>query len=428
MQRIREYIEAHVTGAHLARFGFSLLVAILLWGWVTQLQDPVQTSTYAELNITQPELEGAVQIVTTLPRASVTLTDVESKLESISRSDIAVELDTSTIDGSGTFEVPLVASTSTDIRDIEVSPDSISVQVEEEVSENFPLTVENQVLADNAHRIVDISPEVSEVTVTGTESAVNRIEQIVLPVSIDSQSSDFTDMITPYAVDEDKQRVQEVTILPQQVRTDVEIETRGKTVSVVPQLTGSPTDGYVVQQQVSIPATIIVDGPDDALQSLLFINTQPVDISNADESISEIVSLEELPDGVTLVEPADDQVEVRVSIGSSVGTANIVPDMPIEIMNLGSALTAEIEPDVADVSVSASGSTLSALTPDDIVVSVDASGLGPGVYTLAVEVEVPDNVDVSLVDPDQATIIISEGIATPAAWAPAVPLVMGKPD
>lgn len=415
VRNAREYIQQRITRTHLARFGVSLLLATLLWGWVTQLQDPVDTDRYAEINMNPPELSGTIQIVTTLPRATVTLTDVESRLEDVSRSDISVSLDTSDIDGPGTYEVPVNASTATEIRDIDVSPDTISVQVEEEVSRNFPLIVENQVRADDARRIVDINPEVSEVTVTGTESAVNRIERVVLPVSIDRETSNFTDTIEPYAVDEENQRIQEVEIRPAQVRTEVELETRGKTVSVVPQLTGAPAEGYVVQQQIAVPPTVIVDGPAEALESILFVNTEPVDISGATESVSQVVSLEDLPDGVTVIDPAENVVEVRVSIGTSSGTANLIPDMPIQIENERNGLTAEINPNSVDISVSASTETLTSLAPEDINVTVDVSGLGTGVYTLEPEVEVPEEVSVTRLAPEEVVVVISDESATPAA-------------
>jgi YbbR domain-containing protein len=417
MQRAREFTDQWLTAAPLARFGLSVLVAVLLWGWVTQLQDPVETDRYAEINITPPELPGTIEIVTSLPRASVILRDVESRLSTVERSDITVSLDTSDIDGPGTFEVPLIGTTTSDIRDLDVSPDTLSIQVEEVVSENFPLTVENQVMVNDARRIVDISPDVSEVTVTGAQSAVDRIERVVLPVSVDRQSRDFTDTITPYAVDDKNQRVQEVAILPQQVRTDVDLETRGKPVSVVPQVTGTPADGFVVQQQVSVPQTIVVDGPDAVLESLLFVNTAPVDISDATESLSKIVPLEALPEGVTIVEPSEQEVEVRVSVASASGTANEIPNMPIKVRGLQPGYSAEIDPEVAKVSVSASAESLSGLTAEDITVFVDAEGLGPGAHTISIEADVPDDVTVSLIEPREATVVITVQDGTPGSAA-----------
>ena len=61
-----------------------------------------------------------------------------------------------------------------------VSPDTVSVEIEEVISRNFPLRVETQQPADDSRRVLDINPEVSEVTVTGTRSAVDRVDRVVL--------------------------------------------------------------------------------------------------------------------------------------------------------------------------------------------------------------------------------------------------------
>jgi YbbR domain-containing protein len=415
VQHLREFIRQRLSTYQLAQFGLSLLIAIVLWGWVTQLQDPLQTQRYAEIPITPPELAGTIQIVTSLPRATVSIADVSSRLDDVARADIHATLDASRIDGPGTYQLPVIVEIDSQVREVRVSPDTISVQVEEEVSRNFPLTVENQMLADDARRVVDTRPDVSEVTVTGTAFAVDRIDRVVLPVSVQGRTSSFAEMLEPYAVDEDGQRIQEVQIIPVHVRTEVELEARGKTVSIVPQVVGTPREGFVVQQQVAVPSTIIVDGPAEALDTLLFVNTEPVDITDATESISRTVSLEDLPDGVELIEPPENRIEVRVSIGTSGGTANTIPDMDVTVENLGDGLHATVDPSNIDINVSASSDVLTELTSEEVSVRVDVSGLGPGVYTLEPEVELPEEVHVVQLDPEQVVVLVTDRAATPPA-------------
>jgi YbbR domain-containing protein len=415
LKSIWQFIQDRFSNTQLARFGLSLMIALFLWGWVTVREDPVETQRYAEIAISPPELPGTLQIVTSLPRANVSITDVSSRLDELSRSDITVTLDTSAVDGAGSYQLDVIAETTEGVREITVSPDSVSVQLEEQVSRNFPLSVENQVLADDVRQIVDVNPDVSEVTVTGTQSNVNRVARVVLPVTIQDNTTDFVDTIEPHAVDENNQRIQEVTIDPAHVRTEIVLEKRGKTVSVVPQITGAPADGFTVQQTVAVPATVIVDGPENLLADLLFINTEPVDIAGARDPISRTVALEDLPEGVTLVDPATNQVEVRVSIGTSGGTANLVPDMPIETIGLADGLTARVDPETLDISISAPATLLSGLTSDDISVTVDLSGLGPGVYTLTPEINVTEDVTVTRVEPERVVVLISGPGASPEA-------------
>lgn len=397
---------------HLARFGVSFLLAVLLWGWVTEIQDPLQSRRFTELAMQPPGLSGTIQIVSSLPRVTVSVSDVESRLESLDRNDLSVTLDVSEIDGPGTFQVPVEVTTDDEIRSIEVSPDTVSIQVEEEVSKVFPLIVDNQ--AANSNRIVDVIPDVTQVTVRGTQSAVDRVERVVLPVNDDGQTSDFTMLFEPIALGEDNQRVQEVSIDNEQVRTFVALETRGKTVSIVPQIEGVPAAGFTVQQTIALPATIIIDGPEESIESILFLDTQPVDISDATESLSEDVALEPLPEGVTLIEPSTNRVEVRVSIGTSTGTPHVVQGMPVEVRNNDDGFKITVDPELIDLSVSAPSGLLSSLTPEDFEVSVDVAGLGPGVYSLTPDVTLPPEVSANLLDPQSVTVLISD-VATPEA-------------
>ncbi|MDQ4044063.1 MAG: CdaR family protein [Chloroflexota bacterium] len=417
LHSLRNFLQERLTGQQVARFALSLLVALVLWGWVTQLQNPVETQRYAELEITPPELPGPLEIVTILPRVTVSITGVSSQLEEISRDDIAVTLDPSRIDGSGSYQLPVVVEVEGDIRELRTSPDTVSVEVEEEVSRNFPLTVEREAEDEGSRRIVDADPEVSEVTVTGPAPAVDRIERIVLPVSAQDHANNYVEVIEPHAVDEDGQRVQEVEIVPGNIRTVVELEARGKAVSVVPRVVGSPAEGYVVQQQIAVPSMVIVDGPPEVLDSLLFVNTEPVDITGASDSLSSEVPLEDLPEGTTLVEPEENRIEVRVSIAPSGGTVNRIPDMPVAVDNLGDGLDASIDPEAIAIEVRAPSDVLTSLRPEDVSVSIDAAGLGPGVYSLQPQVEVPDDVEVIQTQPEEVMVVVTNGSATPVESA-----------
>ncbi len=422
-QQIWNTLQERFTSSQLARFGLSLLIALFLWGWVTTLQDPVETQRYAEIAISEPDLPGALQIVTSLPRSTVIITDVSSRLDALTRSGITVTLDTSNVDGPGFYQLDVIAQTEQHMREVRVTPDTVSVEIEEQISRNFALTVENQQSADDSRRVIDINAEVSEVTVSGTRSAVDRVARVILPVTIQDQTSDFVDMIEPQALDSDNQPVREVTITPAHVRTEVILEKRGKAVSVLPQVTGTPADGFVVQQQVAVPATVIVDGPEELLDELLFISTAPVDVTGANQSMSETVPLVGLPEGVTLIDPAQHEVEVRVAIGTSGGAANLIPDMPIEVQNARDGLIVRVDPPTLDISVSAPTALLTELTPDDVVVTVDVAGLGPGVYTLTPAIEVPDDVTVANVEPSRVVVLIGDGSATPAAGASPEPSI-----
>ncbi|MGN6033146.1 MAG: CdaR family protein [Thermomicrobiales bacterium] len=410
--------------SQIVRFLISLILAVLLWGWVTQLQDPFQTREYSNLTIQTGELSDDLQIVNTLATANVIVKGARSDLAEITPSQLTVSLDVSKVNGPGTYLLPLHASGADGVDSLRTEPREVQVVIEQRETKVFPLTVSKAPASGTESRqIGQVSPSVSQVTVTGPSSFMSRIAQVLLPITISQQSSEFTGTFTPVAVDAQGQAINEVTILPATVTADVQVETRGKSVSVIPRVIGVPAEGYTVQQRTALPETILVDGPQDELDKLLFVNTEPVDISNATSSISQRVGIEDLPAGLTIVDPASGTVEVRVAIEDISGQATEFSSLPVEVIGLGSGLEATVTPTTANVSVLAPRSLLETMTANDIRVRVDVTGLGPGTHVVTPDVTVPQRATWLGNDPGQITVVITrsgEGgtpVSTPVANA-----------
>jgi YbbR domain-containing protein len=133
------------------------------------------------------------------------------------------------------------------------------------------------------------------------------------------------------------------------------------------------------------------------------------------------VAIQDLPEGVTLLDPRTNEIEVRVSIGTSGGTANVIPSMPVQLVNAPANMDVTVDPATVDIDISAASDILASLTPEDIRVTVDLAGLGPGVYTLTPSVDVPNDIDVIEINPSRVVVLISDRAATPVdASAPGV--------
>ncbi len=438
-----KYITFRPTKTHIARFLLSLVMATLLWGWVTQLQDPYRDKTFFSVPIQTLDLPDNLQVITTLPTASVTLSGAQSDLKSIS--SVTVTLDVSSVHGPGEFRVPVHVKDTGRVSNRKVDPKEVQIQVEETQTMVFPLTVENVALSpsdtgpaagtstSDSRRIAGIKPSVSQITASGPSSAVKRVVKVILPVSADQHTSTFTGDFSPVAVDANGQQIAEVNLLPATVTAEVTIETRGKQVSVVPQVVGVPAEGYSVQQRAAFPDTIIVDGPRAELDKLLFVDTEPVDVSGESKSISKRVRIADLPAGLTIVTPIGGTVEVRVAIEDTTAQATVFSALSIEPFGLDGSLQAEITPRQLDVSVHAPRSLLQALNANDVKVIVDLSGLGPGTYTLEPNVIVPQGVTWLGNKPDRVTVKITKKSATPTSSPvarPATPVgsIPGPPD
>lgn len=407
----------------IVRFAVSFLLAALLWGWVTQLQDPYTTKRFSAIPVETAELPASLQIVSSLPEVTVTLRAASSRVEAIDRGDVAVRVDTSGIEKPGTYRVPLIVD-SPDVNRRSVQPDEVSIQVDDLVSTVFPLTIDTIVEGDQARAVGTVTPDVSQVTVAGPSSAVDRIASIVLPVSLGQQVDDFDGVFSPYAADSTGQPITEVDILPSEISTRVEIRTRGKSVSVIPNTTGVPAEGYSIEQRRAVPDTIVVDGPPEVVNDVLFVNTEAVDVTDASQSFSTRVGLVDLPEGVTVIDPSGGNIEVRIAISNATRTSQTLPGLEVGQVGLGSGLEAEVIPTQVSLQVSAPIEILQEMGAEDITVFVRLAGLGPGTYTLRPEVVVPQGATWLGTEPSEVTVVIRRlgtPVPTPGSTPSATP-------
>ncbi len=172
-----------------------------------------------------------------------------------------------------------------------------------------------------------------------------------------------------------------------------------------------------MQQRAVFPDTVVVDGPPEVLDSLLFVNTEPVDITGATSSISEVVGLTDLPPGVTVIEPSDGQVEVRVAMDDVSVSEQTLTGLPVLTVNVPDGYTATVEPRTISISVDGSSATLAEMESSDIRVVVDVEGLEPGTHEIEPQITLPRGVTWTSSTPEviQVEIRRSSDESTPAA-------------
>lgn len=380
-----------------------------------QATDPIEKMSYTEMEIEAPELGDGMIMVTSLPRGSVKVEGPKSEVAKINRTMLSLTLDTSHVTAPGEYRLPIIVESPDTSTRITVEPKTIKVQIDEITNKVIPVEVKEAATENSTRVINNISPNVSQVTVSGPSSAVDRVDRVILPVQIDIQMTSFSEYFIPYAVDKNDQRVSEVTVLPGQILTRVELQSRGRVVTVIPNIVGQPADGYSIQQRTVLPVSITVEGPADVLDDLLFINTEPVDITGASQSVSSRVGVADLPEGVTVVEPASGQIEVRVAIQDSSSSTSTLSNLPINVLNVPDGYTARVEPSSVDVTVQGSVTNLANMTSGDITVVVDVRNLDAGEHLVRPVVALPNNGVLSTgTNPDQVTVILEPVDTTPA--------------
>lgn len=409
--RFREWILARFTRADGARLVSSLILATMLWGYVSLVNDPERSETFTNVQLPPvTDLPPGLVITTQLPTVSVRVTGPRSVVEDVSLADITVRLQTEDVEGPGQKTVDILVDAPDGLRKKSASPRQIQITVEESTSKQFDLTYNKEELPPSDAQVIgELSPDVSVVTVSGPRSAVDRVASVELDIEIGEHTRDFEEDFTPVARDASGAEVPEVTIQPATVRTTVSVSQRGRQILVLPRVEGSAAAGYEVANQTTSPPNVIVDGPPEALDAVLYVYTQPVNIEGATADVVQSVAIDEsnLPQGVQVVDPANKQVQVIVQIQRRAEPRSL-PNQAVQVVGLGSGLQAQVDPEQVSVVVEMSEQQLETLQPGDIMVSIDVTGLGPGTYTVMPTVSVPAELRWIRVDPAQTTITISQ--------------------
>lgn len=402
----------------LLRLLSSFVLALLLWGWVTDRQNPPMEDAF-DVPLPEPQLEPPLQIVGDpgVETVRVLVEGPSSLVEEIVPSDLEPRLDLSQVDDAGNYTLPVQVSLPNGVELRRITPRQVPILVDETVTRSFhldPIVVSPD---DETRRVGGIAPEVSDVTVSGPQQIVAEVARVVLPVEVDEQTSDFTATIAPEARDQAGDSITGVQIQPERVEALVPVEARGRSVQVLIQTAGNPAQGYEEVGRVANPDTVVLDGPDEALNDLVSVATAPIMIEGATEPVTQTVALVDLPPGVSVVDPADGEVDVVVQIGPR-GVTQPLAAQPVVVTDLAPGLTATVEPATVDVEIFAAEETLAGLAAGEIVPRVSAADLGPGRHRVDLGVRVPAGVQWLRTEPESAVVtIVAAGTpeATPTA-------------
>lgn len=415
-ERLLERIRGSFSRDDGMRLVASLVLATMLWGWVSLVTDPEVTQAFSNLAVQTISLEPGLLLVTPIPSITVRLTGPESVIEDVSTSEITVSIDTSSVDEPNRYELPVRVQTPDGVRKTQALPETISVEVEETLTENFDLQYRYpDMLENDSRQIGELQPSVSRVTISGPASDVGRVAEVVLPIALGARSQEFTDTFEPVAIDAEGNRVPEVAVDPERVEVTVPILQRGRSVAVLAAVQGMPAEGYEVVDRRINPSTVLVDGSPDVLSSSITVLTESVDITGAMQNVTQRVPLDvaSLPAGVSVIQPVDGTVEVVIQIAQR-GVNQTLPEQGVIPVGLAKGITVAIEPPSVAVTVNAVESELQSLEADDIRISVDVSQLGLGTHTVTPDVAVPANMRWVQVDPPQVTVTVAIAAPLPA--------------
>lgn len=392
----------------------ALVFAIGVWIFAVTQADPTVTQTYPQpLDIEIIGLDPTLTIVNEISdQVNLTVrapSSIFTQLEN-DRNLINVTLDLSGLDSGVHTLKPQVNISLSPAEVVRMNPSTVFVKLDSIISQQFEIKV--NMIGNPAIGFDVEAPEISNetVTISGPESVVNSIDQVVAEVNIVDASENIQRTVDLVAIDAQGNEVQGLTMSPSSVQVSIPVSQRGgyRTVVVRIVTSGQIASGYRLTNIFSNPPTVTIFSSDPELIDSIpgFVETTPINLNGADDDMEIRVSLN-LPEGINVVGSQNVTVMIGIEpIQSSISFSNIT----IQIEGLGEGLSAAVSPESVDVFLSGPVNLLEQLSPSTLVVIINLEDREPGTYTLAPVVQLEnEEINVDAILPNTIEVTITDG-------------------
>jgi YbbR domain-containing protein len=316
---------------------------------------------------------------------------------------------------AGANELPVVVERlDSAIRSAESASPRASVIFEEIREVSVPIRVNLLGTVPFGYTSQQPRTEPDRLTIIGPTSRVQRVDVAVVDVRLDAVTVSVDANFTPRLFDALGTEISGLRISPSTVRVGIDVaqQVTYKEVGVRPRLTGRVASGYFVDGLDVEPSAATAIGDPRALADVNYIETQPIDVSNASSTTVRRIQLAP-PRGIGLVQVQPVTVTVRLS---AIETTQVVRVQPIiQGLTAGQALAGEIPP--LDLTIRGPAPTLRALTNRDFSATLNVSGLPPGPHSVTPNVSVPSGISLESTEPPSVTLNLTAANSANASGA-----------
>lgn len=394
----------------------SLVLALLIWLLVANIDNPTSTKLYKGVAIQVINSDSVTEIDKTFDIISdetvvVKVTERKSILNSLQPADFTVVADMENLNEMNT--VPLVVTCSNPAvswDEIEIVPSSLKVKVEQKKQVEFSISVSTTGRVANGYEVG--ATEVVQgktVQIAGPESMLDRIGQVKASVNVSGVTTDqrLSTVLVIYdkngdpLTDSQMSRLQikdsaGVLLTENKVMVDVTLWEVMSDVPVEVMTVGEVADGYQVAQVSTLPVTVNLVGTQEALARLngKVVLKDSIDLTDISESFVEELDISQTLneiEGLRLVADADPYISVSVQI-EKIGDQKIsIPLSNLQVENRPDDMILMFSPaDEIVITIQAEDGE-SVIRQSDIKAKVDLAVCEePGDYEIPVEIQIPD--------------------------------------
>ncbi|OAT82363.1 CdaR family protein [Desulfotomaculum copahuensis] len=282
----------------------SLFMALLLWVYVTNEQNPLDTRTF-NVSLSARGLPAQISVDGLPAAVSVQVQGTRGQLVGIDAGDFQASVDLSGVT-AGDDTVDVAVNIPPGLRLLRVSPDRVRVLVDRIIEKRIPVVVSLDGTPAPGYNALEPKVDPGTVLAGGPARLVQPLARAVAEVNIQAASGPVTRVVTLSGIPAG------VNISSRVAKVEVPVTPLPtKTVAVKPQITGDPAPGYQVRDVTVQPDNVQVSAPGNVLDGIQSVKTGALDISGAQQDVTQTVNLQ-APAGAAGLRP--DRVEVTVHL------------------------------------------------------------------------------------------------------------------
>ncbi len=384
-------------------FLVSLFLAFTIW-YVANIQsDPIQQQAFRALPVQIAPDETMILVNQPTTSVQVNLRAQRSILQSLTRDDITVSADLTSLT-PGTHTIPLIVRVNrSGIITTDTQPTQITVMLEMASAQQKPIHL-NVVQKPSVDYNYDTpTSDLLQAEVRGASGKVDAVVELRGDLDLSGQKGLYTTVMTFIPVDVNGNRVSDITVNPSSAPVTVNIYPRPD----VRQLTVRPNikfdtlaPGYVFQSIRTEPQLVYLSGTPAALALLGdTVSTAPIDLTGKTGSFTLDVPLE-LPSTNLLVLNGENSVRVEVGLGAQI-IARQIDNIAVSAIGVTDGALVTLNPPTVSTILAGSFDMIEGIAIKDVQAIIDVNGLGEGVHIVTPKIVLQQG----RVTPDSAQVL-----------------------
>lgn len=284
----------------------SLIIAIVLWLYVAQVQSPDIERTVKGVPIVFTQKNALEEKNLILLNDNEHTIDVKIKGRrqnafNVTPENLTVVADVSDISATGEYTVPTsVVLPYANLEVISKNPSAVTVTVDDLLQKELPVSIEPIGVPKAEYITGNMMSSIEKVTIKGPKSIVSGIEKVSAAIDVSGETTDVAAVSPLKIYGSNNKEIQSPYITLSEDSPEIRCEIlKTKNAEIVPIFTGDLAFSYLADSNNT--KSVKIAGSAEAIENITEIKTKPISSDDIDENGIASVKLN-LPQGVRSVD------------------------------------------------------------------------------------------------------------------------------